>query len=103
MGRVFGRDSDFMNEQFGEDEDERRERQAAARKARAIIQPICTGCGKRPAELLEYVEAAGKSMTPDDYVRREEGTYNRDNGHFLCTPCYSDAGMPSSPRGWVAP
>jgi hypothetical protein len=65
---------------------------------------ICIGCGKKPAELAEYVEMAEiEDMTPDDYVRSEEGTYNRDNGHFLCSPCYVDAGMPSSPRGWVAP
>jgi hypothetical protein len=42
-------------------------------------------------------------MTPDDFVREEEGTFNRSNGHFLCTDCYIAAGMPSSPEGWVAP
>jgi hypothetical protein len=41
-------------------------------------------------------------MTPDDFVWREEGTLNRETGHFLCTSCYIKAGMPSSPRGWVA-
>lgn len=67
-------------------------------------EPICTGCGKRPHELAEYVDAAKESrMTPDAYVRAEEGTYNRENGHFLCTDCYVRAGMPSSPTGWVAP
>ena len=66
--------------------------------------PICAGCGKRPSELPEYVEYAEvEEMTPDDYVRAEEGTYNRENGHFLCTDCYVDAGMPSSPQGWTAP
>lgn len=67
-------------------------------------EPICTGCNKRPDEIEEYVEAVeGSHLTPADYVRIEEGTYNRANGHFLCTPCYIDAGMPSSPTGWVAP
>lgn len=66
--------------------------------------PICTGCGKRPDEIQEYVDcAADEDMTPDDYVRSEEGTYNCSNGHFLCTDCYCKAGMPSSPRGWIAP
>lgn len=66
--------------------------------------PICTGCNMRPSEIEEYLEAAAvEEMTPDDYVRAEEGTYNRANGHFLCTPCYISAGMPSSPTGWVAP
>jgi hypothetical protein len=70
---------------------------------------FCVGCGKTPSELSEYISAAKEEasgvadMTPDDYVWQEEGTLNRENGHFLCTPCYVKAGMPSSPRGWVAP
>ena len=63
------------------------------------------GCKKIPAELEEYFlpEIIGDDMTPDEYVRAEEGTYNPDNGHFLCTPCYVAAGMPSSKYGWVCP
>lgn len=65
---------------------------------------ICIGCNKSPGEIEEYVEMANEEgCTPDEYVRREEGTYNRENGHFACTDCYCDMGMPSSPRGWVAP
>lgn len=74
------------------------------------IDLLCVGCGKSPSELDEYVAAASEEatgvaggMTPDDYVWQEEGTLNRENGHFLCTSCYIRAGMPSSPRGWVAP
>lgn len=72
------------------------------------IHPICIGCNKRPKDIPEYspdniFEIMGKHMTPDEFVRREEGTYNRENGHFLCTECYFKAGMPSSPRGWKAP
>lgn len=67
-------------------------------------RPVCTGCNKRPYEIEEYVEIAKEEgMTPDDYVREGEGTYNSDNGHFLCTSCYVRAGMPSSPMGWTAP
>jgi hypothetical protein len=68
--------------------------------------PICGRCGKRPDEIEEYVEAASEcadGSTPDDYVRSEEGTYNKENGHFLCTTCYVEAGVPSSDRGWVCP
>ena len=68
--------------------------------------PRCNGCGKSPAELREYVDearATGTTMTPDAFVSMYEGTYNPANGHFLCTPCYSNAGMPSSPTGWIAP
>lgn len=65
---------------------------------------ICIGCNKSPDEIEEYVEAAADAnMTPEGYVSREDGTYNRENGHFACTDCYIKMGMPSSPRGWVAP
>jgi hypothetical protein len=51
-------------------------------------EPLCVGCNKKASELEEYVEIAKvEGMTPADYVREEEGTYNRLNGHFLCTPC----------------
>jgi hypothetical protein len=68
--------------------------------------PICMGCKKRPEEIPEYTDReiiAG--MTPDDYVQREEGTYNPENGHFLCTECYIKAGQPSRPypRRWICP
>jgi hypothetical protein len=64
---------------------------------------ICTGCNKHPSELAEYLDMAEvEDMTPDDYVWQEDGTLNRANGRFLCTDCYMDAGMPSSPTGWVA-
>ncbi|NIA67809.1 hypothetical protein HBA54_04325 [Pelagibius litoralis] len=69
-----------------------------------MSKPICKGCDKRPEELQEYVDMAKlEDMTPDEYVQSEEGTYNPANGHFLCTPCYAKAGMPSSPSGWVCP
>lgn len=66
--------------------------------------PICTGCRKRPDQITEYILFAKEAgLTPDEYVQQEEGTFNRENGHFLCTDCYLKAGAPSSPRGWVAP
>lgn len=74
--------------------------------------PVCQGCGKLPEELDEYIVAAaseleeGNWVTDDEvreYVRREEGTFNPTNSHFLCTSCYINAGMPTSPRGWICP
>ena len=66
--------------------------------------PLCTGCNRHPAQMEEYVSAAeAERMTPDDYVTKEEGTFNYSNGHFLCTSCYIAAGEPSSPGGWQAP
>lgn len=70
-------------------------------------RPVCVGCNKTPVEIEEYRDAVADDpemfADEDDYVRREEGTFNFTNGHFLCTDCYIDAGMPSSPTGWVAP
>jgi len=69
------------------------------------METICTGCNKKPDEIEEYVELAEEeNVTPDEYVKHEEGTYNNRNGHFLCTSCYIKAGMPSLPwpSRWVA-
>jgi len=64
----------------------------------------CNGCKKQPAELSEYVEAGRENgMSAEKWCHDEEGTLNRMNGHFLCTDCYINAGMPSSPDGWTAP
>jgi hypothetical protein len=69
------------------------------------ITPICIGCKKVPSELAEYCdpELIGH-LTPDEYVRREEGTYNPSNGHFACTSCYIKLGQPTRGYpGWKAP
>ncbi len=65
----------------------------------------CVGCGKTPDELDEYIRAAKlEETTPTEFVRREEGTFNRTNGHFACTDCYIRFGMPTRPGGgWKAP
>ena len=70
------------------------------------IKPLCTGCNKHPEQIEEFIEsAAEEGISPDDFVRTEEGTYNPANGHFLCTDCYIRAGMPSlpHPQCWKAP
>ena len=70
-----------------------------------MMEVRCGGCNKRPHELACYTEMTG-SIDPevnDNYVRVEEGTYNRENGKFLCDLCYLKAGTPSSPTGWVCP
>ncbi len=66
--------------------------------------PTCAYCGKTPSELDEYTDPEIiDGLTPDEYVRQEEGTYNRESNRFACTICYVKIGMPSSPRGWKAP
>ena len=60
-----------------------------------MTDPICIGCNKQPDEIDEYLdEEVLDGMTPDNYVRKEEGTYNAANGHFYCTDCYIKARMP---------
>ena len=58
----------------------------------------CRGCQKSPYELSEYLDGATEAdITPEEYVKLEEGTYNPVTGGFLCTECYIRAGMPSLP------
>lgn len=67
-------------------------------------RPVCMGCFKSPDQLACYTGLAEEmGISPDDYVRQEEGTYNRNNGHFLCDDCYVAAGMPTEPGGWTCP
>ena len=71
---------------------------------RADADMVCIGCQKHPSELSEYNPlVTGATLTAAQYVRREEGTYNPSNGHFLCTSCYIDQGMPIHPIGWTCP
>ncbi|MCX8074167.1 MAG: hypothetical protein N2749_01085 [Clostridia bacterium] len=59
------------------------------------IKPVCIGCGKSPNEIREYIRFADEeNMTPEEYVRLYEGTYNSCNGHFYCTKCYIETGTP---------
>lgn len=70
------------------------------------MRPVCIGCKKHPDQIPEYLAiAAEEGMTPDSFVRSEEGTYNPENGHFMCTDCYCNAGCPRLPgrTGWRAP
>lgn len=62
--------------------------------------PTCIGCAKKPAEIDEYVEmGADEGLTPDEFVRLEEGTYNLfEHNKFYCTKCYVAAGMPTAPK-----
>lgn len=70
----------------------------------AMMDIRCIRCGKEPHEIEEYIEhAEAEGMTPEQFVRIEEGTFNPENGHFACTSCYIGMGMPSSPRRWKAP
>ena len=55
---------------------------------------ICVGCGKTPDELYdEEVLRLGGYYSAEQYAR-EDGTYNPENGHFLCDEDYIKWGMP---------
>lgn len=67
-------------------------------------KPICVGCARVPSEIDGYTSMLDDwDGDADSYVIENEGTYNRQNGHFLCDPCYIKNGCPSSPRGWKCP
>jgi len=58
-------------------------------------KPICIICKRTPDEIEEYVGLAEEQdCAPEDVVVDEEGTYNPENGHFYCTECYTEIGMP---------
>lgn len=63
----------------------------------------CFRCKKKPHEIDDYIQSAKYTgMTPEQYVREEEGTLNEE-GRFCCDECYLALGMPSNPQGWRAP
>jgi hypothetical protein len=67
-------------------------------------EPVCIGCNKTPEQIDEYKYGAQEyDISPNQYVRSEEGTYNPANGHFMCTNCYINAGQPATSTGWKAP
>jgi hypothetical protein len=78
---------------------------AAKRPYIAKHDVLCLYCKRRPADIPEYVACAIESnITPAEYVMKEEGTYNKYNGHFCCTDCYIEIGMPAhKDKQWVAP
>lgn len=69
-------------------------------------EPFDPSCERQPAEIFEYqTSAEDYNLTPDEYVRQQEGTFNRENGHFLCTSCYIKHGQSVGEKGrrWVCP
>lgn len=67
------------------------------------MRPYDPSC-KTYAKDMNHLDAyLNPGQSREDYVKNEEGTYNRSNGHFLCDDCYIKIGCPSSPTGWVCP
>jgi len=70
----------------------------------SLIHLHCAGCKRFPAQIQEYIDRAAleNMASADEYVAQEEGTLDRETGAFLCTACYIQFGMPTSPTGWTA-
>lgn len=53
------------------------------------VEMKCRVCGKTPEEINEYVSWSQlEGITPEEFVKYNEGTYNPNNGYFYCTKCY---------------
>lgn len=63
----------------------------------------CIGCNKKPEELFSEEMLEEQDYQSATAYAKDDGTYNRENGHFVCDSCYIEMGMPSSAEGWVAP
>ncbi|NBJ71020.1 hypothetical protein [Clostridium sp. 1xD42-85] len=55
----------------------------------------CPFCKRAPRDIPEYIEQANfNEMSPNDYVRMDEGTYHAETDLFCCTDCYIKIGSP---------
>lgn len=58
----------------------------------------CKICHNEPKDIEEYVFQPiiypQYYDSPEDYVRKEEGTFNPKTELFYCTDCYVKIGMP---------
>ncbi len=53
------------------------------------VGPYCPGCRQEAsniASVTAYARMEGES--PKEWVRKNEGTYNPNNDHFLCDKCF---------------
>lgn len=65
---------------------------------------ICGSCKRPPETMDEYILAARENgTTPTKFVKREEGTFDKDTGLFFCTDCYITLGCPTGKAYDVKP
>lgn len=51
----------------------------------------CKICGKEPFQIERYLLAvADKEISPAEYVKHNEDTYNKKTGLFLCDNCQKE-------------
>lgn len=59
----------------------------------------CPYCDKQPHEIEEYkIYAKLDNVTPEQFVIKEEGTYDHRTKLFCCTICYVTIGAPTNDR-----
>lgn len=64
---------------------------------------VCIGCRRGPTDIPEYFPDECEIDDVVEWITEENDTYNPANGHFACTACYVQMGMPTTPQGWKAP
>lgn len=71
------------------------------------FDPYCMRFARDMTEYDIHLVEEDLPTTPENRAQAcidNEGTYNKENGHFACTECYIKIGMPSAPwPGWKAP
>lgn len=51
--------------------------------------PYDPSCKREAKDIPSVVQFAQENaMTPEEFIKAEEGTYNPVTGHFLCDPCF---------------
>lgn len=51
--------------------------------------PFCPACQRQAHEIPDVkMFAKENGLTPEEFVRQEEGTYNPSSEHFLCDRCF---------------
>jgi hypothetical protein len=64
---------------------------------------VCCECKRKPRDIPGYISMAAEfGITPEEFVRQNEGTLNTSTGLFCCDGCYIKLGTPTSRKGWKA-
>lgn len=51
--------------------------------------PLCPACGRQAADIPDVVMFGKENgLSPEEFVRQEDGTYNPASEHFLCDTCF---------------
>lgn len=67
--------------------------------------PTCFKCGRSCDTIAEFKPGLWNldNLTPAEYVRTFESTYNPASNHFCCSRCLLAGHGPLEPKEWKAP